>query len=126
MTWSAPVRYAEIDGQGVVFNAHYLTYCDEAMAHFCRSRGLGAFAADVQLVSSTLNWTSAARWGETIEVDVECLRVGTTSFVLGFSVRAAGRPCCRVETTYVHVAGDGRATPLPEEVRAQLTSGNLR
>lgn len=24
------VRYAEIDGQGVVFNAHYLTYYDTA------------------------------------------------------------------------------------------------
>ena len=29
--WSAPVRYAECDGQGVVFNSHYLLYADEAL-----------------------------------------------------------------------------------------------
>jgi acyl-CoA thioester hydrolase len=29
--WSAPVRYAECDQQGVVFNANYLAYADEAV-----------------------------------------------------------------------------------------------
>ena len=29
-TWSAQVRYAEVDQQGLVFNAHYLTWADEA------------------------------------------------------------------------------------------------
>ena len=28
------VRYAEVDGQGVVFNAHWLTYFDEASTRF--------------------------------------------------------------------------------------------
>ena len=28
--WSAPVRFVECDQQGVVFNAHYLTWADEA------------------------------------------------------------------------------------------------
>ena len=28
--WSSPVRYAECDGLGVVFNGHYLTWADEA------------------------------------------------------------------------------------------------
>jgi acyl-CoA thioester hydrolase len=120
-TWSAPVRYAEIDGQGVVFNAHYLTYCDEAMARYCRDRTLGDFAADVQLVSSTLTWTSGARWGETVDVDVECRRIGTTSFVLGFAIAADGRACCTVETTYVHIGADGRSQPIPDDVRRALS-----
>lgn len=116
--WSAPVRYAEVDGQNVVFNAHYLTYCDEAMSQFCADQGFPGLSADVQLVASSLTWTAAARWGETVEVEVTCLRIGTTSFVLGFDVRAAGRSCCRVETTYVHIDGDGRPTRIPDEVRA--------
>ncbi|MGH8862029.1 MAG: acyl-CoA thioesterase [Jatrophihabitantaceae bacterium] len=120
-TWTAAVRYAEVDGQGVVFNSHYLLYCDEAMAQFCRERELGGLAADVQLVTSTLTWTSGARWGETIGVDVRCTRVGRTSFALAFDIRADGRESCRVETTYVHVDAGGRSAPLPDEVRGALS-----
>jgi acyl-CoA thioester hydrolase len=120
-SWTAPVRYAEIDGQGVVFNAHYLTYCDEAMAHFCRERDLAGFAADVQLVASNLTWTSAARWGDVVEVDVACTRVGRTSLTLCFDIRVGTRACCRVETTYVHIDGAGRPAPVPDEARAALS-----
>ncbi len=120
-TWSAPVRYAEIDGQGVVFNAHYLTYCDEAMAQFFRDRGLSGLAADVQLVGSTLAWKSAARWGDTVEVDVCCARIGNTSFVLEFDIRVGDRVCCHVETTYVHIDANGRPTRVPDEASAALS-----
>ena len=33
----SPVRYAECDSQGVVFNAHYVAYCDHAMDEFLRA-----------------------------------------------------------------------------------------
>jgi acyl-CoA thioester hydrolase len=121
-TWTAPVRYAEVDGQGVVFNSHYLLYCDEAMTAFCQRRELLAVAERVKLVSSTLNWTSAARWGDVLEVDVTCPRVGRTSFLLAFDIRVGERKCCHVETTYVLTDGSGRATPLPDEAGRALTS----
>ncbi len=124
--WTASVRYAEVDGQDVVFNAHYLTYCDEAMSKYCHDVGLGPFSADVQLVASNLVWSSAARWGDTVAVDVTCPRVGTTSFVLDFVVRVGERVCCQVSTTYVHIDQDGRPRPVSDEARAQLTSGNSR
>ena len=38
-SWSAPVRYAECDGQGVVFNSHYLLYADEALTGMLRALG---------------------------------------------------------------------------------------
>lgn len=38
--WSAPVRYSECDQQGVVFNAHYLAYADEAVEHVLRQQGV--------------------------------------------------------------------------------------
>ena len=118
--WSASVRFAEVDGQNVVFNSHYLTYCDEAMSAFCASRGLPRMSDRVQVVSSTLNWRSAARWGETVHVDVECTRVGRTSFTLEFVVRVGGRLCCEVSTTYVHTGDDWRPAEVPEEARAKL------
>jgi acyl-CoA thioester hydrolase len=121
-TWSAPVRYAEVDQQGVVFNSHYLLYCDEAMGAFCEQRGLREFVELVRLVSSKLTWTGPARWGDIVEVDVRCTNVGRTSATLAFDLRAHGRPCCAVETTYVYADRDGTPAPIPDDVRAALTA----
>jgi acyl-CoA thioester hydrolase len=119
--WSAPVRYAEVDQQGVVFNSHYLLYCDEAMGAYCEQRGLREFVELVRLVSSTITWTGPARWGDVIDVDVTCARVGRTSATLAFDLRAGGRRCCTVETTYVYADVAGAPQPIPDGVRAALT-----
>lgn len=120
-TWTAPVRYAEADQQGVVFNAHYLLWCDEAMGTFCLRRGLDAMVEDVRLKTSTLTWHASARWGDTVHVDASCASVGRTSFVMRFIVRVDERVCCEVETVYVHTDADGTPQPLSEDDRATLT-----
>ena len=120
-TWSAPVRYAEVDQQGVVFNSHYLLYCDEAMGAFCEERGLREFVELVRLVTSTLTWSGPAHWGELIEVDVRCTKLGRTSATLAFDLRAGGRECCHVETVYVYADKAGSPQEIPGDVRAALT-----
>ena len=120
-TWSAPVRFAEVDQQGVVFNAHYLLYCDEAMGAFCIQRGLREFVELVKLVTSTITWSGPARWGDVVEVGVQCTKVGRTSARLAFEVRAGGRPCCRVETVYVYADESGTPREIPDDIRAALT-----
>ena len=120
-TWSAPVRYAEVDQQGIVFNSHYLLYCDEAMGTFCHDRGLRDLAEKVHLVASSLNWRAPAKWGDVIEVDAACTRLGTSSFVMHFDVRVGADVICAVDTTYV-LAEDGRPMALPDDVRAGLVA----
>jgi acyl-CoA thioester hydrolase len=119
-TWSAPVRYAEVDQQGIVFNSHYLLYCDEAMSAFCAQRELPEFVELVRLVATSLTWTAPARWGDVIDVDARCTKVGRTSATLAFDLRASGEPCCLVETTYVYTDKEGTPQPIPDDVRAQL------
>ena len=41
------VRYSEVDGQSVVFNAHYLTYFDTSITEFFRWLGYD-YVADVK------------------------------------------------------------------------------
>ena len=43
--WSSPVRYVECDQQGVVFNAHYLTWADEASYPWWAAHGLPCIGA---------------------------------------------------------------------------------
>jgi acyl-CoA thioester hydrolase len=119
-SWTAPVRYAEMDGQGVVFNSHYLLYCDEAMSLFCRERGLLDLAERVRLKASSLTWTSGATWGETISVLASCTEVGQSSFAMSFEVTAGERLCCSVRTSYVRTDENGRPTPLGPRERERL------
>jgi len=120
--WIAPVRYVECDQQGIVFHAHYLTWCDEAVTGWFAATGadyaaLLARGLDTLVVSSTLDWTSSARYGDVVEIDVGTERVGRTSFVVAFAVRVGDRTCCTVRTTYVLVDGEGRPTPVPADLR---------
>ena len=117
--WSAPVRYAEVDQQGVVFNSHYLLYCDEAMGAFCAERGLLPLAERVHLVTSILTWRSPARWGDVVDVSTHCVKVGTSSLTMQFEIMVGDRACCLVETIYVN-ALDGRPAPLTAADRAAL------
>lgn len=127
VTWSSPVRFIEVDQQDVVFNSHYLTWCDEAMAAF-----FGALEADrddlveftrhVRLVTTTLTWRSSAAWRDTVDVDVTCTKVGRSSLTLSFVIRVGERVCCTVETVYVAVDPSGVPTAVPDDVRAALTA----
>jgi acyl-CoA thioester hydrolase len=121
-TWSAPVRYAECDQQGVVFNAHYLAYADEAMTAVLDEAGtpyaqLYERGFDTSVVASELSWSSSARYGDVLDVDGAIDAVGRTSFVVAFVIAVGGRVCCRVRTTYVLTAGDAAPTPVPDDLR---------
>ena len=124
--WSAPVRFIETDQQGVVFNAHYLTWADEAVNAWWEARGLPWQALSEQglgyfVKASSLDWTSSARYGDTVAVDVDLETLGRTSLTLVFTVRVGERVCCTVRTTYV-AAADGRPTPWPDEVRTRISA----
>lgn len=124
-SWTALVRYAEADQQGVVFNAHYLTYCDEAMTAYFTERDVDYAAIEAsgrhtQLVHTELTWSSPARWGEVIEVHVVPEHRGRSSFRLRFDVLADGRLSCVVRTTYVMTNPEGTPITVPEELRPHL------
>ena len=125
--WSAPVRFAECDQQGVAFNAHYLTWADEAVNAWWTAAGLpygalDAWGLEYYVKATALDWISSARYGETVSVDAELAQLGRTSLTLLFTVRVAERVCCTVRTTYVATAG-GRPAPWPDEVRARVSAG---
>ena len=125
--WSAPVRFIECDQQGVVFNAHYLTWADEAVNAWWEAAGLpwgalDAWGMEYFVKASSLDWESSARYGDTVAVDAELEQLGRTSLRLVFTVRVGERVCCTVRTTYVGTA-DGRPAPWPDEVRTRLTAG---
>ncbi len=125
VTWSAPVRFVECDQQGVVFNAHYLVWADEAATAWWASIGLPwdeiAARADPVVKASSLEWSAPVRWGDTVEVDAAAERLGRTSLGLRLTVRVRERVCCVVRNTYVGTVG-GVSTPWPDDVRERLAA----
>jgi len=124
--WSSAVRYVECDQQGVVFNAHYLTWADEASNAWWSSHGLPwdevAARVDPVVKASTLDWTSSARWGDTVTVDGKTEKLGRTSVTVRYTIRVDDRVCCVVRNTYV-ATDAGRPTPWPDDIRAALEVG---
>ncbi len=125
MVWSSPVRFVECDQQGIVFNAHYLVWADEAVNTWWQRTGVdwaevNTGGVDYVVVASALEWRSSARWGDTVEVDAELEKLGRTSLTVRFVIRVGTRECCVVRTTYVCTTG-GTPAPWPDDVRARLT-----
>jgi acyl-CoA thioester hydrolase len=121
------VRYAEVDGQGVVFNAHWLTYCDDACTRFMESLGFGSGfwidEFDVMLVAAQLEWSGPARFDDWIDVEVVPVRLGSKSFELRYRASVEGRPACTATITYVAVEpGSNTAVEIPDKVREALTA----
>jgi acyl-CoA thioester hydrolase len=117
------VRYGECDQQGVVFNANYWAYVDDAMDHWMRSLPDSGWvgAWDVMLKTAVITWHGPARWTEQIAVDCGVSRFGSSSFDAVFELRVGRRPVADVVITYVSVAPDTQEpTPTPPDVVAAL------
>ena len=119
------VRYAEVDGQGVVFNAHWLTYFDEACTRFMDELGFGPDfwirEFDVMLVRAVLEWSGPARFDEWVDIEVVPTRLGTKSFDLRYRAAVAGAAACVATITYVAVAPPEHASiAIPDRVRSAL------
>ena len=121
------VRYGEVDMQRVVFNAHYLAYCPDAVENWLRARGVqvAEYGWDFMLKKAAVEWQGAATVHEIIDIGVGVKRWGSTSFDVGFTGRVGQRPVFRCVITYVGVRfGTKDKAPPPPDVRARLSDAS--
>ena len=114
-------RYGEVDMQRVVFNAHYLAYCDDAADLWFRSLGatLEGGDWDVMVKKATITWSGAARVHDDLAITVAVRRWGTTSFDVGFEGSVGEMPVFTADLTYVAVrTGTTEPVRVPEDFRA--------
>ena len=121
---SLRIRYGECDMQGVVFNANYLAYVDDAVDTWVRER-LGHFedfGFDFMLKKATFEWQGPATFGDTIDLDLAVDRWGNSSFDVGVEGTAGGRPVFTATVVYVSVVPKKNTpTPVPAAVREALS-----
>jgi acyl-CoA thioester hydrolase len=123
-------RYAEVDAQGVVFNAHWLTYFDEACTRFFDSLGLPPAVAffrdfDLMIVKAVVEWQGPAGFDETVDIEVVPARLGNRSLDVRYTATVEDRPVCVGTVTYVSVVpGTHDPVPIPDEVRRKLEAAS--
>lgn len=123
------VRYSEIDAQGVVFNAHYLTYFDTAITEALRPIGwdwtaeLARTGCDFHLVKSLVEYRKPVRFDDEIDVCVRPGRIGTSSLTWELAVFCGGSCCATGEIVWVYTDLKAeRAVPLPEAMKHWIES----
>ena len=117
------VRYGEVDMQRVVFNSHYLAYCDDACETWLAARGVNVFEHDwdFMLKKATIEWAGTATVHDLLDIAVRVVRWGNTSFDVGFTGAVGEQPVFAARLTYVGIKAGTRETMVPPpEVRALL------
>ena len=106
------VRYSEIDGQGIVFNAHYLTYFDTAITEYFRALGYDQYAdsqntgIDFHVVKSLIEYKAPIRFDQEIDVGARVARIGNSSLVfeLAIFLKGGSDPLVTGEIVWVYTS----------------------
>ncbi len=79
------VRWAEVDLQKIVFNAHYLMYMDTALTEYWRAlalpyeESLHSLGGDLYVKKSTLEFSASAHGDDLLDIGFKCARIGNSS-----------------------------------------------
>ncbi|WP_066321765.1 thioesterase family protein [Bacillus sp. FJAT-29814] len=120
------VRYSEIDGQKIVFNAHYLTYIDVAVTeYFLEGLKLDFEAEDFDFVlaKSTLEYKNSARLNDWLTIWCKMSKIGNSSMTMNCMITKEGEedPILLAEIIYVSYDAETKMSrPVPEFVRARI------
>jgi YbgC/YbaW family acyl-CoA thioester hydrolase len=121
------VRWSEVDMQKIVFNAHYLTYLDTAMADYWRAMALpyeaslAALEGDLYVKKTTLEYHASARLDDQLDVWLCCQHIGKSSLVFKGDIRCADRSLVSGELIYVFADPTSqKSRPVPPALREVL------
>ncbi len=123
------IRYGDLDPQGHVNNAKYLTYIEQARIHYLIHLGLfseGQSFMDVGIIlaDAHITFKSSIEFGQRVRVGVRTARLGNKSLTMEYRIEdtVTGAPLATGDT--VLVAYDYRTSEtivIPEEWREKIT-----
>ena len=123
------VRYAEIDGQKVVFNSRYLEYADVAATEYWSWTGIADALGtawtntEFHVRRTEIDYLKPFVFGDMVEVSMRIDRIGTSSVTQYFEMAhgRTGELHCTIAMVSVNVdLTTGQSAALSGEVRAYL------
>ena len=121
------VRWAEVDMQKIVFNAHYLMYFDTAMSDYWRALALPyeetmhQLGGDLYVKKATVEFHASARMDDQIDVGLKCARIGNSSMTFAGAILRGDELLITCELVYVFAdPATQTSRPVPDALRAIL------
>ncbi|GAB3663273.1 YbgC/FadM family acyl-CoA thioesterase [Ramlibacter alkalitolerans] len=122
------VRWAEVDMQKIVFNAHYLMYFDTAVADYWRAlampygEAMHLLQGDIYLKKGTVEFHASARMDDRLDVGLKCSRIGTSSMLFTGAIFRGEELLITCELVYVFAdPATQTSRPVPPPLREMLT-----
>lgn len=119
------VRWAEVDMQKIVFNAHYLMYFDTAVTDYWRALALPYEEAMVQLggelyvKKASVEYHGSARFDDWLAVALKCHRIGNSSMVFTGAIYRDAALLITCELVYVFADPASQTSrPVPQGLRS--------
>jgi YbgC/YbaW family acyl-CoA thioester hydrolase len=116
------VRWAEVDMQKIVFNAHYLMYFDTAVADYWRALALPyeeamhLLGGDLYVKKATVEFNASARMDDRLDVGLKCGRIGNSSMAFTGAIFRGEELLVTCELIYVFAdpsTQTSKAVPAP-------------
>ncbi|WLR61446.1 acyl-CoA thioesterase [Guptibacillus hwajinpoensis] len=122
------VRYSEIDGQKIVFNAHYSTYIDIATTEYFRhvlGDRLQKLAEDrlfdPVLRKITIEFIKPAKLDDLLDVYCRITKIGQSSFQLEHTITRNEETLVKAEVIQVNFnSTTGHAKAIPQEIKQAI------
>ena len=121
------VRWAEVDMQKIVFNAHYLMYVDTAISDYWRALALPYEEAmqhlggDLYVKKCSLEYHASARFDDQLDVGMRCRRIGNSSLQFEAGIFRGDDLLVSAELVYVFAdPTTQKSKPVPEALRQAL------
>ncbi len=121
------VRWAEVDMQKIVFNAHYLMYFDTAIADYWRALALPydvtmqSLSGDLYVKKATIEYHASARLDDLLDVAIKCSRIGTSSILFTGAIFSGEQHLISCELVYVFADPISQTSrPVPAAFREIL------
>jgi acyl-CoA thioester hydrolase len=127
------VRFAETDGQAVVYNANFLVYTETARTEYFRELSGGSGGEDhdwrrprdwdTALAHASLDFRAPARFDDELTVWTRVAHMGTSSFTFEYKIYRGDTLICEAKTVQVSVDRETRKSkPLPSEFKQALAA----
>jgi YbgC/YbaW family acyl-CoA thioester hydrolase len=127
------VRWAEVDMQKIVFNAHYLMYFDTAISDYWRALALPyeeamhQLGGDLYVRKATVEFHASARIDDQLEVGLRCARVGNSSIQFIGGIFRGEQLLISSELIYVYAdPATQTSRPVPDALRSLLEDFEAR
>ena len=126
------VRWAEVDMQKIVFNAHYLMYFDTAIAEYWRALALPyeeamqKLGGDLYVKKASIEFHASARFDDRLDIALRLNRIGNSSMVFSGCIFRGDDLLITSELIYVFADPSSQTSKsVPNELRQLMQDFEL-